>query len=193
LTYISIIENMSITLVHAKTRLLVYVLNYGRVYSMRTCVGTEFTSRLVYNSSIGNRPRSITMIHHQNRHLSSARPLPDDEHEEHGWHNNEQSINRGFKRETSFTTSQPNYLNEDTIVSTTTNTNTTKENLPLIRPTDTSTIITATQTAEALSPSKLRYTGDAVIPITSVLHIVKPQEDIPRGIWPVFRLLVSYC
>jgi hypothetical protein len=44
---------------------------------------------------------------------------------------------------------------------------------------------------EPLSPSKLRYTGDAIIPITSVLHIVKPQEDVPRGVWPVFRLLVS--
>jgi hypothetical protein len=41
------------------------------------------------------------------------------------------------------------------------------------------------------SPKSLRYTGDAVIPITSVLHIVKPQEDVPRGIWPVFRLMVS--
>lgn len=42
-----------------------------------------------------------------------------------------------------------------------------------------------------LSPSTLRYTGDAVIPITSLLRIVKPQDDIPRGVWPVFRLLVS--
>ena len=47
------------------------------------------------------------------------------------------------------------------------------------------------------SPASLRYTGDAIVPITSVLHIVKPQEDVPRGIWPVFRLMVrsreSYC
>ena len=41
-----------------------------------------------------------------------------------------------------------------------------------------------------VSPSTLRYTGDAVIPITSKLHIVKPQDDTPCGTWPVFRLLV---
>jgi hypothetical protein len=42
-------------------------------------------------------------------------------------------------------------------------------------------------------PKELRYTGDAVIPITSILHIVKPQDDVPRGIWPVFRLMVRRC
>lgn len=49
----------------------------------------------------------------------------------------------------------------------------------------------STTTTLFVSPSELRYTGDAVIPITSHLHIVRPDEDTPRGIWPVFRLLVS--
>lgn len=43
---------------------------------------------------------------------------------------------------------------------------------------------------EYISPSTLKYTGDAVIPITSKLEIVKPQDDTPSGIWPVFRLMV---
>ena len=43
---------------------------------------------------------------------------------------------------------------------------------------------------ELLSPTSLTYTGDAVIPITSVLEIIKPQDDTPRGVWPVFRLMV---
>jgi hypothetical protein len=41
------------------------------------------------------------------------------------------------------------------------------------------------------SPSEIKYAGDAIIPITTRLHMVKPGEDAPRGIWPVFRLMVS--
>lgn len=41
------------------------------------------------------------------------------------------------------------------------------------------------------SPSVLAYGGDAEMPITSKLHIITPQEDTPRGIWPVFRLMVG--
>lgn len=44
---------------------------------------------------------------------------------------------------------------------------------------------------ETISPTTLLYTGDAVIPITSKLNIVRPQDDTPRGIWPVFRLMVK--
>lgn len=41
------------------------------------------------------------------------------------------------------------------------------------------------------SPSHLTYTGNVTMPITTHLHIVTPGEDAPRGVWPVFRLLVS--
>jgi hypothetical protein len=41
------------------------------------------------------------------------------------------------------------------------------------------------------SPSELTYTGNATMPITTRLHIVTPDEDTPRGVWPVFRLMVS--
>lgn len=40
------------------------------------------------------------------------------------------------------------------------------------------------------SPSELKYTGNAIMPITTYRHLVKPHEDTPRGIWPVFRLMV---
>jgi hypothetical protein len=39
------------------------------------------------------------------------------------------------------------------------------------------------------SPSEIQYTGNVTMPLTTVLHIVKPSEDTPRGIWPVFRLM----
>jgi hypothetical protein len=41
------------------------------------------------------------------------------------------------------------------------------------------------------SPSELTYTGNATMPITTRLHIVTPGEDTPRGVWPIFRLMVS--
>lgn len=44
-------------------------------------------------------------------------------------------------------------------------------------------------TTEFQSPSELHYTGNVTMPLTSVLRIVKPGEDAPRGTWPVFRLM----
>ena len=41
------------------------------------------------------------------------------------------------------------------------------------------------------SPSELIYSGHATMPVTSDLHIVTPQDDTPRGVWPVFRIMVS--
>jgi hypothetical protein len=43
--------------------------------------------------------------------------------------------------------------------------------------------------AEVESPSEIQYAGNVTMPLTTVLHIVKPSEDTPRGIWPVFRLM----
>ena len=40
-------------------------------------------------------------------------------------------------------------------------------------------------------PSHLSYAGSKRMPITSVMRIVKPGEDAPSGIWPVFRMMVS--
>mmetsp|Transcript_16811 Transcript_16811/g.30481 ORF Transcript_16811/g.30481 Transcript_16811/m.30481 type:complete len:558 (+) Transcript_16811:224-1897(+) len=38
-------------------------------------------------------------------------------------------------------------------------------------------------------PSHFSYAGNANMPITSELKIVLPEEDVPSGIWPVFRMM----
>ena len=43
---------------------------------------------------------------------------------------------------------------------------------------------------EHVSPTHLKYTGGQSMPLTSKLKIVEPGEDAPRGIWPVYRILV---
>jgi hypothetical protein len=43
---------------------------------------------------------------------------------------------------------------------------------------------------EKVSPTELMYSGGAVMPVTSVMHLVTPQDDTPRGIWPIFRVMV---
>ena len=48
------------------------------------------------------------------------------------------------------------------------------------------------QTESKKSHGHLSYIAEMNFPITSHLHIVKPDEDTPRGIWPVFRLMVIY-
>lgn len=42
-----------------------------------------------------------------------------------------------------------------------------------------------------VSPTHLMYTGGTSMPLTSILKIVEPGHDVPRGIWPVFRIMVS--
>ena len=44
---------------------------------------------------------------------------------------------------------------------------------------------------EHVSPTHLMYAGGKSMPLTSTFRIIEPGEDAPRGIWPVFRLLVS--
>lgn len=42
------------------------------------------------------------------------------------------------------------------------------------------------------SPVALTYTGGATMPITTQLKIVTPQEGLPIGTWPVYRLMVRF-
>ena len=44
---------------------------------------------------------------------------------------------------------------------------------------------------EAL-PDHISYVGNAKMPITSSLKIVTPEDDTPRGVWPVFRMMVRF-
>ena len=43
---------------------------------------------------------------------------------------------------------------------------------------------------QLMQESHLQYAGNAKLPITSELKIVMPEDDTPRGIWPVFRMMV---
>ena len=47
-----------------------------------------------------------------------------------------------------------------------------------------------TDDEEHVSPTHLMYTGGQTMPLTSTFKIVEPGEDAPRGIWPVYRILV---
>lgn len=62
----------------------------------------------------------------------------------------------------------------------------------------TTSTITTTHTSPlhkyvGASPTKshLSYVADISFPITSELKIVKPTDDAPSGIWPVYRIMVS--
>jgi hypothetical protein len=113
---------------------------------------------------------------------SSARPLPDEQYD-YPWHSN--GINH-YARPMKSTVILPR---------------TTPKMELSIEPTPKATVslkghissvpeMDLTDPFQAVSPNTLRYTGDAVMPITSKLHIVTPQEDAPRGVWPIFRLMV---
>lgn len=40
------------------------------------------------------------------------------------------------------------------------------------------------------SPSHITYTGGATMPLTSHLKIITSEDDTPRGVWPVYRIMV---
>lgn len=168
-------------------------------------IGIATHRRCRYNNGTVSHSRPIKTLYHQ-RSLSSARPMPDDEHEEVVWTYNEATQIGRAKRAPSYSNMQQCQLSVSPSTLPTSSTmyddpttaiNWTEEedtsNAIATNPNETkSKALSATlpERAEYESPSTLRYTGDAVIPITSILHIVKPKEDAPRGIWPVFRLFV---
>ena len=198
-------------------------------YCMRTTVGRESVSKCIV--SIVDHSRSTTTCSHH-RFLSSARPLPDDDHGDISWRYDDETQIREFIRAPPLP--HPKRSRSDLKSSTLTpipsiqvkngaftsignrtvqkvESNEVASNMSLNKlniegysvaealkssdnPNDKEIHILsehAVEHVEFVSPSTLRYTGDAVIPITSLLHIVKPQDDTPRGVWPVFRLLVS--
>lgn len=44
--------------------------------------------------------------------------------------------------------------------------------------------------ASSNSPKAIQYAGQKVIPIVDTLRLITPQDDVPSGVWPVFRLMV---
>lgn len=61
---------------------------------------------------------------------------------------------------------------------------------PLLHETPTTSDQSHSAIETKVSPSTLTYTGNQTIPVTSHLHIVTPDEDTPRGTWPIFRIMV---
>ena len=45
--------------------------------------------------------------------------------------------------------------------------------------------------ADGEQQSHISYVGNDSMPITTELKIVLPEDDVPRGTWPVFRMMVS--
>jgi hypothetical protein len=104
------------------------------------------------------------------RCLSSARPLPKEEITESEWQEKVKSLKKASSQ------SPPTGGSPNKEFSTTSPAEVTD--------------LTDNESHDYVSPNTLTYTGDATMPVTSKLHIVTPQEDTPRGIWPVFRLMV---
>ena len=135
--------------------------------------------KLAYSRRISSRVfRQAQRQHLVLRSFGSARPLPD---ERHDYVNNTGNVQEETFNDSSNSrhpkklSLQPNKP-KTTITSVVSNDDNNQE------------LIT-----EHDSPSDIHYTGSATMPLTTVLHIVKPHEDVPRGIWPVFRLMVSWA
>jgi hypothetical protein len=180
---------------------------------LMTCVGME-SSQLNRWVRIDHSLRTIS-VDHQRRFLASARPLPEEPHNEYEWSNKPMQVRtskcdtvilkpRRTKSRLEIDAAIPKSSSSISAVDVADNTAVNVRRNVMIHhsPKEIQSDISAVSTALASfkvntsiltteSPSSLRYTGDAVIPVTSILHIVKPQEDTPRGIWPVFRLMVS--
>jgi hypothetical protein len=177
------------------------------------CVNRDFPARRSSSSS-------STTTYNQYRYQSSARPLPDDQHEDHGWSDAEELFyppKRVSQKEVSkkFSTTMPSTQHDESSTYWEVEFDNMKtspieslessviqgpnsvaipplqyENEPVVENIE---MMTAAEVISSTSPSCLTYTGDAIIPITSTLNLVKPKEDAPRGIWPVFRLMVCSC
>jgi hypothetical protein len=133
-------------------------------------VGTR--KNLLWNSSLA--PQSSAR-----RYLSSTRPLPTiDEITESEWRKEVQAL----KKASSQSPLPPKPGSPNSKFSSTS---------PAVEVTDNDTDNSDESShSYYASTNTLTYTGGASMPVTSKLHIVTPQEDIPRGIWPVFRLMV---
>lgn len=113
-------------------------------------------------SSISKQKGSSRVSTRKNRSLSSARPLP---HEEVEW-NDVNGYTKEYPRDSSYykgRAKKEGSLN----------------------------VATVSERTTAPQETMLAYAGEAKIPITSTLQLIRPEDDTPRGIWPVFRLMVS--
>ena len=132
-----------------------------------TATATVTTSRLLSSRPPKTQCKNIINTSKPSRHLSSL-PIVDDEHDEshdeeydHGHHSPPPPHTPSLTR----TTKEEE--REDAMI-----TSTTKQD-------------------DIISPSHISYVAGVSLPITSELHIVKPSDDAPPGLWPVYRIMVS--
>jgi hypothetical protein len=140
-------------------------LAFQRVRILRRTAGTK---KNLWNSSLA--PQSSS----RSRCLSSARPLPTiDEITESEWRKEAKALKKASSQSPS-TPGSPNAKFSST------------------SPAEVTDLTDSDNNDESsyVSTNTLTYTGGASMPVTSKLHIVTPQDDTPRGIWPVFRLMV---
>ena len=52
-------------------------------------------------------------------------------------------------------------------------------------------VLVIPEMADGEQQSHISYVGNDSMPITTELKIVLPEDDVPRGTWPVFRMMVS--
>lgn len=140
------------------------------------------------------RPSRISLISIGTRLFGSARPLPDEDFDDeeswkqHSYRPRTQSMTPSPRRILPpFSPPAPNnqQVNGERVV------NGDARSVPQQELHEELSLSDIPGTSLFTSPSVLAYGGDAEMPITSKLHIITPQEDTPRGIWPVFRLMVG--
>jgi hypothetical protein len=160
--------------VHRLQYEMLLVRRYSKLLSMSAA------SRKVWSTALVTRTASslVRPEQQQRRLLSSARPLHEEQYEQNS--NNHQKDNRRI-----IISKKPSHVEFGR--------RTTK-----IPPLSTDDSFTDDHSSakpmldERTSPTMMTYTGQTSMPLTSKLHIVTPQEDTPRGTWPVFRLMVRW-
>lgn len=130
-----------------------------------TATATVTTSRLLSSRPPKTQCKNIINTSKPSRHLSSL-PIVDDEHDE----SHDEEYDHGHH--------SPPPPHTPSL------TRTTKE-----EEREDVTITSTTKQDDMISPSHISYVAGVSLPITSELHIVKPSDDAPPGLWPVYRIM----
>jgi hypothetical protein len=147
------------------------------IYLMRSTTAMSTFQRLrilprIAGAKKKKKPWNPSLAPPSSRCLSSARPLPTEEEiSPSDWQEKLKAIKKAYPQSPSSGSFKSEF-------------STTFQQVEV-------TDFTENVSHEYVSPNALTYTGDVAMPVTSNLHIVTPEEDTPRGIWPVFRLMVS--
>jgi hypothetical protein len=147
------------------------------LHRVRSLRGTAGAKKSIWNSILAPQSSSF-------RCLSSARPLPTkDEITESEWQKKVNALKKAASQ-SPLPPTTPGSSNAK--VSSTSPAEVTVH----LRDSDSDNDNNNEKDTSYASTNTLTYTGGASMPVTTKLHIVTPEEDTPRGKWPVFRLMV---